>query len=355
MNKNSINNTLIAVLIIFTAVIILSACSMPNREQATPTLSANQAYETVQARLTEAIALTPTKTFTPEVTQTSPPTATRTPAPVTSTATVGAITPTNTTIVQSNCNQASPGNPIDVTIPDDTEILPGQTFTKTWRLINSGTCTWNSSYSTVFFSGENLSTSSSVPLSGNVTPGQSVDISVNMVAPTEPGTYQSNWKLRNASGTTFGIGPGEGSAFYVRIVVPADAPTTTPTVGATPTTQTVISGTAILFPADRLDLDIVGVNTGGADLSYVLDESDSGLYLRPQDNALFAVYGGFQPQQADCRNANLSAAQISLTDLTVGTYICYRTGSANIGWLRFGAYNQENNRIDLDANTWISQ
>ena len=30
----------------------------------------------------------------------------------------------------------------DVTVPDNTKYAPGKTFTKVWRLRNSGTCTW---------------------------------------------------------------------------------------------------------------------------------------------------------------------------------------------------------------------
>ena len=58
------------------------------------------------------------------------------------------------TRLPGECDQAGPGNPIDVTIPDYTEVAPGTSFTKTWRLVNTGPCTWSNDYSAVWFSGE---------------------------------------------------------------------------------------------------------------------------------------------------------------------------------------------------------
>jgi Ig-like domain from next to BRCA1 gene len=107
----------------------------------------------------------------------------------------------------------------DVTVPDDMAMTPGFAFTKTWRLKNVGTCTWNTGYKVDFASGDPMSAVFPVNLTQTVTPGQTVDVSVNMVSPSTAGTYQGNWKLRNASGLLFGIGPSAGDPFFVRIVV----------------------------------------------------------------------------------------------------------------------------------------
>jgi len=89
---------------------------------------------------------------------------------------------------------------------------PGETFTKTWRLKNVGACSWTPSYAVVFSSGNQMGGPSAQALAGNVNPGQTVDLSVNLTAPSDPGTYSGYWKLRNASGATF-------AQFYVRIKV----------------------------------------------------------------------------------------------------------------------------------------
>src|SRR5271157_5315725 len=114
---------------------------------------------------------------------------------------------------------------VSETVPDGTVYPTGAAFTKTWRLKNTGSCTWTTSYALVFVSGDALNTSASYPLSGNVAPGQEVDLAVNMQAPSSPGTYTSNWELRNASGVLFGVGPSS-SVFWAKISVVA--PTATP-------------------------------------------------------------------------------------------------------------------------------
>src|SRR5512141_2598891 len=50
----------------------------------------------------------------------------------------------------------------DVTVPDGTKYDPGTAFKKTWRLKNIGTCTWSTSSSLVFDSGERMGASASI-------------------------------------------------------------------------------------------------------------------------------------------------------------------------------------------------
>jgi len=107
----------------------------------------------------------------------------------------------------------------DVTIPDGEDLQPGEEFTKTWRLENAGTCSWTAGYSLVFDRGDALSGPTGIPVSvETVEPGDTVDVSVDLVAPAETGTYQGFWKLRNAQGGRFGIG-ADSKAFWVKIDV----------------------------------------------------------------------------------------------------------------------------------------
>jgi hypothetical protein len=107
----------------------------------------------------------------------------------------------------------------DVTYPDGSNVTLGSAFTKTWRIKNSGTCTWSTAYSLVFVSGERFGASASVSLPNNVAPGQTVDLSVNLTAPNNNGRYRGDWKLRNASGVLFGVGSSASSNFYVDVNV----------------------------------------------------------------------------------------------------------------------------------------
>ncbi|MGC9398675.1 MAG: NBR1-Ig-like domain-containing protein [Anaerolineae bacterium] len=112
----------------------------------------------------------------------------------------------------------------DVTVPDDTEMQPGESFVKTWRLRNSGTCTWETGTQLVFVSEHPLGGPPSVSVP-RTTPNGVVDVSVEMVAPESPDTYRSNWQLQAPDGTRF------GGVFFVQIVVPEpeEEPTEPPT------------------------------------------------------------------------------------------------------------------------------
>jgi hypothetical protein len=90
----------------------------------------------------------------------------------------------------------------DVTVPDGTAFKPGERFIKTWRVLNSGSTTWEN-YQLFFTNGDPLGAPTFVAVPATP-PGQTVDISVPMIAPTEAGTYQGNWGLRAMDGTGFG-------------------------------------------------------------------------------------------------------------------------------------------------------
>lgn len=107
----------------------------------------------------------------------------------------------------------------DVSIPDNTVVQAGVTFTKTWKLQNIGSCTWDTGYEVVFFDGDQLGAPEMIPITTTIAPGDEVDISIPMVGPVESGEYRGEWKIRNPDGFLFGIGPGSDRAFWVQIVV----------------------------------------------------------------------------------------------------------------------------------------
>lgn len=125
----------------------------------------------------------------------------------------------------------------DVNIPDNTSMKPGQTFTKTWRVRNNGTCAWEAGFKFVFVGGNSLG-GATLTLNKAVSPGSETELSIAMTAPNTSGSYQSNWRMANASGTNF------GDEVFVLIVVSGTAVSTTPppTSTATPTaTSTEVS------------------------------------------------------------------------------------------------------------------
>jgi hypothetical protein len=194
------------------------ACNIPVTTNITPTVSGpdyNATLLSLSIQITQtalAEQLRPTMTATPSIqpTGTNQPTAT--------------FQPTNTTMPSSTsiptpCNLA--GNVIDVTYVDDTKVNADTSFVKTWRIANIGSCTWTSGYSLIFDNGDQMGSPASVQLTlGTVPPGNSVEVSVQLIAPHTKGTYQGNYRLKAPDGTIFGIGDGGQGAFWVRIEVP---------------------------------------------------------------------------------------------------------------------------------------
>jgi hypothetical protein len=195
--------------IILFLTLALSACNLPanTQEPEGPGAILTAAAQTVEANLTQlAVQNTPTVSVQPTNT---PDLVTATPAVASPTGAFPTSGSPGTTATQG-CDDAD--FVADVTIPDGTVLDPGEAFTKTWRLKNAGTCSWTPSYAVVFSNGDSMSGSATQALSANVNPGQTVDISVNLKAPSAPGEYIGYWKLRNAAGVTF-------ATFYVDIKV----------------------------------------------------------------------------------------------------------------------------------------
>jgi polar amino acid transport system substrate-binding protein len=116
----------------------------------------------------------------------------------------------------------------------------GEAFRKGWRIKNTGTCTWDSSYSFNFVSGAQMG-GQPTAIQGTVAPGQTYDMYVDLVAPTKPGVYQGFWQMHN------GNGEGFGQRVYVGIRV-GQGPTPTPFPTATP-------APGVQFWADTLNLN----------------------------------------------------------------------------------------------------
>lgn len=282
----------------------------------------------------------PSSSRQPEITQsaivTAPPNPQNTPSPVPSSnpsvsqtlpSTLDAAeNPGLTQVPTSICNIAAAGKPIDVTIPDDTQVGPGDSFVKTWRLVNSGSCTWSKEYAIVYFSGMYMAFRKEEPLREDIQPGQSLDISVDMVAPDQAGLYQSNWKLRDGKGSLFGIGPGGNAPFWVRVLVVAhETSTLTPPLPVdTPTPSVKIHGSVSLAVDQSYDLDAGAPGPGSGDDLLLLLTSDQ-LDLSLKNGAKAALYGPSAPGLSDCRSSAGSTGSILLKKELVGMYFCVQT------------------------------
>ena len=194
-------NTLIPAFLLF---MLVTACSSGAPATATPIpvdVNALQtaAVRTVIANITQTAAAQPSETPVP--TQTSVP---ETP------------TPTATPTISGSPTVALCDNsifPNDASVPDGSQMTAGQDFVKTWKVKNTGACSWSTGYQLIHAYGEKLG-GLATALTTEVLPNTEVEISINLKAPEKSGTYGSYWRLANNNGVPF------GQVFTVVIAVP---------------------------------------------------------------------------------------------------------------------------------------
>ena len=306
LRKNSRNTIFGLIAFILLGAIFLTGCSglTPDDEvsklvptyaaQTLQAISAQQtisSYETQMAQFTQTAQVTPT----PEDTATEA---------VAATAIQPTLTPPPATPSVS-CNWAAYVR--DVTIPDNTSMEPGTTFTKTWRVKNIGSCTWTTDYDFVFVSGKAMGAPTRIGLTDTVKPGETIDISVMMEAPTTDGIYAGYWMLADASGNKFGIGPAADGNIWVKIVVE-----TLPKV-VFDFTDELCSATWMSSATYPLHLDCPGKETDDA-LGYVVakdtpyredggKENEHGLVMSPDNTSntsrIVGVFPSFLVKDGD--------------------------------------------------------
>jgi len=241
---------LVAVLGVAGIVVLILAFRGSNSPEDDVNAIYTNAALTVEAQQLTLSSSQPTATVTPFVTLTPQPTntalATVTLQPLsfaTNTQSVSAIGGCDNSIYIS-----------DVTIPDKTVVTPGQSMTKTWRVQNTGTCAWTTAYKITYVAG-NAMGGAATALTQAVSPGQSIDISVAMVAPTASGESAGTWRLTNDKAQPFGtnltivvnvsggttgtptktVTPGGATATATNTSAPAATATPTNTPTSTPT------------------------------------------------------------------------------------------------------------------------
>jgi len=199
--------------LLITLAMTLNACGS---SASNASIIATSVAMTVQAQNTQVAESTPTLTPTLPGTDTSslqatPTVATKAP-------------PTAPPAGSSNAKPCYSANFVaDATIPDGTIVNPGSTFIKTWSVLNSGSCTWNSTYKFVFMSGDIMGGAYVYPFPTTAAPGQTVDIPIQLYAPQTNGTYTGTWKIEAPDGTIFGVGEYDTS-LSVQIVVGSGTP-----------------------------------------------------------------------------------------------------------------------------------
>ena len=196
MSESNVHRVMVSTLILLVAGWILVGCQgfIPNLNYP-PTEKASASVETPTWTASPAPTATPTMTNTPPAPPTlipQMPPATRMPEKC-----------QDDLAFVLDLNLVNTGG-------DTPVVASGDQIEKGWRVQNTGTCTWDSAY--ILAAEQNdpdwrLNTQP-VELTGSVKPGDLVDFWITLDAPLFPGTYQSEWVLRNSLGEPVG-GPLE--------------------------------------------------------------------------------------------------------------------------------------------------
>ena len=203
MFKSKINFVFVTTLM---AATLLASCG-PDTSENEAAIQTAVAMTVAAQNVTE---IPPTETAAANVIPTKTPVEV-TPFALLPTATPGASTGGG----QFECAHASL---VNETVVDGTIFKPGEQFTKTWEITNTSNCVWDTNYKIVFWDGNILGGGYVYNLPQAVGPGQTVPISLVLIAPETDGTYRSEWKLQTPDQINFGVGY-LNSAFYAEIAV----------------------------------------------------------------------------------------------------------------------------------------
>ncbi len=181
--------------------LFISACGAPTPAEPTPDAAAiaTAAVQTAEARFTQQALID----LATQVASAPTATATLEPQQILPTATAGAGANPSYEYT-AGCVYAT--YVADVTVVDGMVILPGATFTKTWRIKNGGSCKWDANFAMVQVGGDKMGEQILFPLTRIVYPGQEVDVSVTLTAPAANGKYSSEWRLAVPGGGSAGVG-----------------------------------------------------------------------------------------------------------------------------------------------------
>lgn len=235
--------------------ILVTACASPVQNEST---IATAVAQTVQAGATE---IPPLPTGTPD------------PALLVQATLTPAYTPTSEATLIS-----APSDPdcihaelVSEYPPDRAVFRPSTSFTKIWTIKNVGTCTWDTSYQLIFWSGELMGGATYYNLPEVVLPGDDVSISIFLQSPADEGFYTGYWRLKTPWNAVFGVGQ-YSQAFYAEIQVdkrPAQEYT------VLSVTYNIVREPATGCPANVLYTVYATFTTNGPiDLKYMWDQKD---------------------------------------------------------------------------------
>jgi hypothetical protein len=247
----------------------------------------------------------------------------------------------------------------DVTVSDGASYPPGAPFTKTWRLQNIGTCTWTTSYSLVYYSGEQLGATTPVNMPRQVAPGEMVDISINMIAPLTGGYHDSTWILSNASGVRFGVSSLATLPIWVTIFVVESNMVAFDFAVNAPYAQWKSGAGALPFPGTSGDARGYAIKLDSPKLEDGSLDPQPGLLTVPQnktDGYIQATYPEFIVQQGDRLRTTVNC-EYGATGCYATFRVDYQTSNGVVKtlWKFTEAYEGKVYRVNIDLDSLAGQ
>jgi uncharacterized protein YkwD len=322
--------------------LLLSSCSaLPATESPAATSTPEQSSTPTSEPATET--LIPTETLVtplPETTSTATPQATRPPN-------------------DPNCTNSA-AFVADITIPDNSEVTAGTTFTKTWRVSNTGTCIWAADYTLTHYSEEAMNAPASVPLPVTY-PGQTADISINLLAPNSIGRHQGNFVIKNPAGLIMQV--NDDSRLWVIISSIAAAATAVPAgatavpAGATAATGLVTSTCAFTSETSNITDTLNAINAYRAQNGLPPYNTNSNLARAAQSHANDMACNNFFTHTGTNGSTIQSRATASGYVFSFITENVYGSnpplsGQAVVNWWRDDRTNLSHN-LNLISDTYI--
>ena len=163
---------------------------------------------------------------------------------------------------------------VSQTVANNTSFSPGQAFSCTFTMHNSGTSTWMangaSGYTLNNYNGAAMGAPFYTPCSANIAPGADGTFTINFTAPTAAGTYTANFQMNNVSSVYFGA----QVAFTIQVAAPGPVINTQPAtqtvaVGANPTFSVTASGSGLSYQWRKAGSNISGATASSYALSNV--------------------------------------------------------------------------------------
>ena len=209
---------------------LLAGCNTPTAQAPTPDLNAvrTQAAQTVVANITLQALQNPTSTpLAAQVATDTPVSPTETAAvtltivPALPTVTVPAFVTATSAPTGSTTYHPVPTQPkgpdvaqlVSQKFTQSSVFSPGEDFDMIWTVKNVGTKRWNIEYYWKYESGTQFDKKATLYMSPkSVNIGETLDLLIDCIAPSTPGSYNTYWSLINDNGAVF-------YSVYLNIVV----------------------------------------------------------------------------------------------------------------------------------------